>query len=353
MSRLFSPWSLRKVVLRNRIVVSPMCQYMATAGVAGEWHRVHLGSRAVGGAGMVIVEASAVSPEGRISPGDLGLWNEEQEAALKPIAAFMRSQGAVPGIQIAHAGRKASTAAPFLGGKFLPPGAGGWQTVAPSAVPFAGYGVPAELDLVQMTRLREAFTHSAVRAASAGFEFLEIHMAHGYLLHSFLSPLSNRRTDSYGGPLSHRMRFPLEVVDSVRKVWPDDLPLGVRISTVDWVEGGWDLPSSIALSQELAARGVDLVDCSSGGIVPDAKIPLGPGYQTAFAERIRKESKIATLAVGMITDPVQAEHILVTGQADGVALAREMLRDPYWPIHAAARLGAEPPWPAPYSRAKG
>ncbi len=353
MSRLFSPWSLRKVVLRNRIVVSPMCQYMAKEGVAGEWHRVHLGSRAVGGAGMVIVEASAVSPEGRISPGDLGLWNDGQAEALLPIVAFIRSQGAVPGIQIAHAGRKASTAAPFLGGQFLPPEAGGWQAVAPSAVAFGGYAPPAELDPDGMAKIREDFTRAAIRAASSGFEFLEIHMAHGYLLHSFLSPLSNRRTDSYGGPLSHRMRFPLEVVDSVRKVWPEERPLGVRISAVDWVDGGWDLPSSIALSQELAARGVDLVDCSSGGIVPDARIPLGPGYQTAFSERIRKESKIATLAVGMITDPVQAEHILVTGQADGVALAREMLRDPYWPIHAAVRLGAEPPWPAPYARARG
>ena len=352
MSRLFSPWTLRGVVLRNRIVVSPMCQYMAEEGVAVEWHHVHLGSRAVGGAGMVIVEASAVSPEGRISPVDLGLWNKEQEEALRPIAAFMRSQGAVPGIQIAHAGRKASTASPFRGGRFLSPGEGGWRTLAPSALPFGEYGVPEELDEAGMTPLREAFTGSAVRAASAGFEYLEIHMAHGYLLHSFLSPLSNRRTDGYGGSLANRMRFPLEVVDAVRKVWPMDRPLGVRISAVDWVEGGWDLPSSLDLSRELAGRGVDLVDCSSGGIVHDAKIPLGPGYQTAFSERIRKEAGVATLAVGMITDPVQAEHILITGQADGVALAREMLRDPYWPLHAAARLGADSPWPLPYARAR-
>ncbi|MGC8529773.1 MAG: NADH:flavin oxidoreductase/NADH oxidase [Leptospirillia bacterium] len=352
MSRLFSPWHLRGIELRNRIVVSPMCQYMAQDGVAGEWHRVHLGSRAVGGAGMVIVEATAVSPEGRISPGDLGLWNEAQEAALRPIVAFMRSQGAVSGLQIAHAGRKASTAPPFLGGRFLTPAEGGWPLLAPSAVAFGENGVPREMEESDIARVRDSFVSAARRAISAGFDYLELHMAHGYLLHSFLSPLSNRRTDSYGGSLDARMRFPLEVAHAVRKVWPEDRPLGVRISAVDWVDGGWDLESSLALSRKLRDLGVDLVDCSSGGIVSHAFIPVGPGYQTAFSERIRQEVGVATLAVGMITDPAQAEHILVTGQADGVALAREMLRDPYWPLHAADRLGVQCPWPAPYARAK-
>ena len=352
MSRLFSPWRLRGIELKNRLVVSPMCQYMAQDGVAGEWHRVHLGSRAVGGAGMVIVEATAVSPEGRISPGDLGLWNEAQEEALRPIVAFMRSQGAVPGIQIAHAGRKASTAPPFRGGSFLSPGEGGWPILAPSALAFGSGGPPREMSEADIGRVRESFVGAARRALSAGFDYLEIHMAHGYLLHSFLSPLSNRRTDSYGGSLDARMRFPLEVLDAVRKVWPEDRPLGVRISAVDWVDGGWDLESSLVLARKLKERGVDLVDCSSGGIVPHAAIPVAPGYQTAFSERLRKEVGVATLAVGMITDPAQAEHILVTGQADGVALAREMLRDPYWPLHAANRLGVEFPWPAPYARAR-
>ncbi len=352
MSRLFSPWRLRGVELRNRIVVSPMCQYMAQDGVAGEWHRVHLGSRAVGGAGMVIVEATAVSPEGRISPGDLGLWNEAQEEALRPIVAFMRSQGAVPGLQIAHAGRKASTAPPFQGGRFLAPGEGGWATLAPSALAFGSEGPPREMGEADFSRVRDSFVSAARRAVSAGFDYLEIHMAHGYLLHSFLSPLSNRRTDGYGGSIDARMRFPLEVLEAVRKVWPEERPLGVRISAVDWVDGGWDLESSLVLARKLRERGVDLVDCSSGGIVPHATIPVGPGYQTAFSERLRKEVGVATLAVGMITDPAQAEHILVTGQADGVALAREMLRDPYWPLHAANRLGVELPWPAPYARAR-
>lgn len=352
MTRLFSPWSLRGVVAKNRIVVSPMCQYMAEDGVAGEWHHVHLGSRAVGGAGIVMAEASAVSPEGRISPGDLGLWNERQADALRPVAAFVKSQGALPAVQIAHAGRKASTAPPFRGGKFLDRTEGGWSTLAPSALPFGDYGIPEEMDEPRILKVREEFVEAARRALSAGFELLELHLAHGYLLHSFLSPLSNRRTDQYGGTLENRMRFPLGVVEAVRAVWPESLPLWVRISAVDWVDGGWDLEDSVKLARELGRRGVDAVDCSSGGIVPDARIPLGPGYQTAFSARIRSEAAIPTVAVGMITDPVQSEHILVTGQADGVALAREMLRDPYWPLHAASRLGETLSWPAPYVRAK-
>ncbi len=352
MTRLFSPWHMRSVVAKNRIVVSPMCQYMAVDGVAGEWHHVHLGSRAVGGSGIVMAEASAVSPEGRISPGDLGLWNDRQADALRPIAAFVKSQGAIPGIQIAHAGRKASTAPPFHGGRFLESHEGGWSTLAPSAIPFGDYGIPEEMGEPHILGVKEAFSGAARRALSAGFELLELHLAHGYLLHSFLSPLSNRRTDRYGGTLENRMRFPLAVVEAVRGVWPESLPLWVRISAVDWVEGGWDLDSSVILARELGKRGVDVVDCSSGGIVPDAKIPLGPGYQTSFSATIRKESGLPTVAVGMITDPSQAEHILVTGQADGVALAREMLRDPYWPLHAASRFGETSSWPLPYGRAR-
>lgn len=352
MAKLFEPWSMRGVQVRNRICVSPMCQYSTPDGVAGDWHMVHLGSRAVGGAGIVMVEASAVSPEGRITPGDLGIWTDGQASALAPIVSFLKSQKATPGIQIAHAGRKASTAPPFLGGHSLVRGEGGWTSLAPSAVPFGRYGTPKAMDEADMEKVREDFRSAACRALTAGFQILELHMAHGYLLHSFLSPLSNHRTDRYGGTLENRMRFPLEIGRTVREVWPADLPMWVRISASDWVEGGWSLDQSLFLAHELKLCGVDVVDCSSGGLTPEARIPVAPGYQTSFSARIRQEANIQTVAVGMITDPVQAEHILVTGQADGVSLAREMLRDPYWPLHAAHRLGQDVSWPEQYARAK-
>jgi 2,4-dienoyl-CoA reductase-like NADH-dependent reductase (Old Yellow Enzyme family) len=352
--RLFTPWTLRSVTLRNRIVMAPMCQYSTPDGVAGDWHRVHLGSRAVGGAGLILVEASAVSPEGRISPQDLGIWNDVQADALAPIVRFLQEQGAVAGIQIAHAGRKASTAAPFHGGQPIPPEAElGWQPVAPSALAFSpSHTIPRPLSTEDMERVKADFVAAARRAHRAGFQVLELHMAHGYLLHSFLSPISNRRDDAYGGDFSGRVRFPLEVATAVRAVWPEELPLWVRISATDWVEGGWDLEQSIAFSRELQACGVDVVHCSSGGLTPDAKIPAGPGFQTPFAAAIRRAVGIPTVAVGLITEAMQAEHILVTEQADAVALARELLRNPYWPLQAAARLGVDWPWPAAYDRAK-
>lgn len=352
MVRLFEPWPIKGVTIRNRICVSPMCQYSTADGIARDWHMVHLGSRAVGGAGIVMVEASAVHPEGRITPGDLGIWTGEQAKALSPIVAFIKSHGAVPAIQIAHAGRKASTAPPFNGGHPLTPENGGWVPLAPSSIPFGNYPLPRAMQENDFSRIRDHFVSAARRALSAGFEILEIHMAHGYLLHSFLSPLSNRRTDSYGGSLENRMRFPLEVTRAVREVWPSDLPLWVRISTTDWMENGWYPEQSVSLAIELKQCGVDVIDCSSGGLSPDARIPLGPGYQTRFSSQIRQSAEIQTIAVGMITDPVQAEHILVTGQADGVSLAREMLRDPYWPLHAAQKLGHDLEWPEQYSRAK-
>jgi len=352
--RLFTPWQLRSVSLRNRIVMAPMCQYSTPDGVAGDWHRVHLGSRAVGGAGLILVEATAVSPEGRISPQDLGIWNEAQAQALEPIVRFLHAQGAVAGIQLAHAGRKASTAAPFLGGRPIPPTAEqGWEPVAPSALAFSPeHTRPRPLQAADLERIQADFVAAAQRAQGAGFRVLELHMAHGYLLHSFLSPISNRRDDAYGGDLAGRMRFPLEVATAVRAVWPEDLPLWVRISATDWVEGGWDLEQSIAFSRELRARGVDVVHCSSGGLTPDARIPAGPGFQTPFAAAIRQAVGIPTVAVGLITEPVQAEHILVTEQADAVALGRELLRNPYWPLQAAAELGVDWSWPAAYDRAK-
>ncbi len=352
MSRLFEPLKIKTVTLRNRICVSPMCQYSTPDGVAGDWHMVHLGSRAVGGAGVVMVEASAVSPEGRITPDDLGIWSDRQAEALAPIVSFMKRFGAVCGIQIAHAGRKASTAAPFKGGHPLSSSEGSWQTLGPSAVPFGNYPAPRAMEKSDLDKVRNDFREAALRALSARFDILELHLAHGYLLHNFLSPLSNRRTDEYGGSLENRMRFPLEVVRTVREVWPETLPLWVRISSTDWAEGGWDPDMSVELSRHLKSAGVDVIDASSGGLTPDAVIPLGPGYQTAIAARIRREVDIPVVAVGMITDPVQAEHALLTGQADLVSLAREMLRDPYWPLHAAHRLGQNVAWPAQYERAK-
>jgi 2,4-dienoyl-CoA reductase-like NADH-dependent reductase (Old Yellow Enzyme family) len=353
MSALFQPLRLREVTLRNRIAVSPMCQYSAREGLPDDWHLVHLGSRAVGGAGLVIAEASAVSPEGRISPDDTGLWSDAQAEAWAPIARFVAGQGAVPGIQLAHAGRKAATAAPWRGGRPLREGEGGWRPVAPSPLPFAeGYATPSELAVDDIERLVGAFRDAARRAEQAGFELVEIHMAHGYLLHQFLSPLSNRRTDDYGGSLENRMRLPLAVARAVREAFPVERPVLARISATDWVEGGWDLEQSVALAAELREAGVDLVDCSSGGTVPDAKVPLAPGYQVPFAAAIRERARVATGAVGLVTTPAQAEAILGEGQADLVLLGREMLRDPYWPLHAARALGADAAWPNPYLRAR-
>ncbi len=352
-SRLFSPFALRDVEFRNRVFVSPMCQYSSRDGAPTDWHLVHLGSRAVGGAGLVLVEATAVAPEGRISPDDSGIWEERHVAPFRRIAEFVEAQGAVPGMQLAHAGRKASTDAPWRGGGPLGTDARGWVPVAPSAVPFApDHPVPRALEAGELDALVEAFAAAAIRARDAGFKVIELHAAHGYLLHEFLSPLSNRRDDEYGGSLENRARFPLRVVRAVRDAWPDGLPLFVRISATDWVEGGWDAEQSAAFSGWLAQAGVDLVDCSSGGLVPDAKIPAGPGYQTVFAERIRREAGIATGTVGMITDPVQAEHVIRTGQADAVLMAREFLRDPYWPLRAARELGVDVDWPRQYERAK-
>lgn len=353
MSRLFSPLSLRSVTFRNRIFVSPMCQYSSLQGIPTDWHLVHLGSRAVGGAGLVMVEATAVSPEGRISPDDSGIWSDEHASAFAPITRFIAEQGAVAGIQLAHAGRKASTDRPWLGGGPLAPDSRGWQPLAPSPVPFApGHPVPQEMSTVDISAVVRGFRAAANRALTAGFKVVEIHMAHGYLLHEFLSPLANQRTDEYGGNLENRLRLPLEIAQTVREVWPEELPLFVRISATDWVEGGWDLAQSIELSRRLKAIGVDLIDCSSGFVVPDAAIPFGPGFQTPFATAIRQHAEIATGTVGMILEPAQAEQIIATGLADAVFLARAMLRDPYWPLHAARALGVEIPWPLQYERAK-
>ena len=353
MSVLFSSLRLRGVDFRNRIFVSPMCQYSATDGLANPWHLVHLGSRAVGGASLVMVEATAVTPEGRISPGDMGLWSDAHAEALKPIAQFIKAQGAIPGIQLAHAGRKASVDAPWRGGKPLTATSGSWRTLAPSALAFApGSPVPHALDREEIDQILEAFVAATKRALAAGFEVVELHMAHGYLLHEFLSPLSNQRDDDYGGNLENRARFPRRVAEAVRAHWPEHLPVFVRISATDWVEGGWDLPQSIQLARWLKDAGTDLIDCSSAGLVGNARLPAGPGFQTPFATAIRQQAGIATGAVGFITDPVQAEHIVATGLADVVFMAREFLRDPYWPLHAARELGVDMHWPAQYERAK-
>jgi 2,4-dienoyl-CoA reductase-like NADH-dependent reductase (Old Yellow Enzyme family) len=353
MSALFSPLQQRGVTLRNRIVVSPMCQYSCTDGCATDWHLVHLGSRAVGGAGVVIAEATAVEARGRISPGDIGLWQDAQIEPLARVTRFIHDQGAVPGVQLAHAGRKASTARPWEGGRPLAPTQGGWTVVAPSAVPFAEeHPVPEALTAAGIAEITLAFVAAAKRTLAAGFELIEIHAAHGYLLHQFLSPLSNHRTDRYGGSFENRCRLLLEVVDAVRAVWPDQLPLWVRVSATDWAEsGGWDLPQTVALAKLLKSRGVDLIDCSSGGMLPHAKIPTGPGFQVPFAEAVRRETGIATGAVGLITRPDQAERILAEGRADVVLLGRAFLNDPYWPLHAARELGADLIWPAQYRRA--
>jgi 2,4-dienoyl-CoA reductase-like NADH-dependent reductase (Old Yellow Enzyme family) len=351
-SSLFSPFKLRSVEFSNRIGVSPMCQYSSEDGFASDWHLVHLGARAQGGAGLVIVEASAVTPEGRISNGDLGIWKDEHVAQLRRIVEFIHGQGARAGIQLAHAGRKASMSVPFGGERLLKAEEGGWQTVAPSAVAFsATYSLPKALDEAGIDATVEAFAAAAKRAVEAGFDVVEVHAAHGYLLHQFLSPLSNQRTDGYGGSLENRMRLPLDVVERVRAAWPEHLPLFVRISATDWAEGGWNADESVKLAREFKTRGVDLVDCSSGGLVPHAQIPVGPGFQVQFAERIRREAGIATAAVGLITEVEQANEIVAEGKADMVLLAREMLRDPYWAVHAAATLGESVSWPKQYLRA--
>ena len=353
MSRLFSLLQLRTVTFRNRIFVSPMCQYSSRDGYPSDWHLVHLGSRAVGGAGLVMVEATAVSPEGRISPDDSGIWSDAHAEAFAPIARFIREQGAVAGIQLAHAGRKASTDRPWQGGGPLGPDQRGWQPIAPSPLPFAhDYPVPREATATDLEAVRSQFEAAARRARAAGFQVIEVHLAHGYLLHEFLSPLSNLRKDEHGGGLENRMRFPLSITRAVRDIWPQDLPVFVRISATDWAEGGWDLEQSVELCRRLKEQGIDLIDCSSGGLVPYAVIPAGPGFQTPFAASIRKEAGIATGTVGFITDPAQAEQIVATGLADVVFLARAMLRNPYWPLDAAKALKVDIPWPVQYLRAK-
>jgi 2,4-dienoyl-CoA reductase-like NADH-dependent reductase (Old Yellow Enzyme family) len=350
---LFSPFQLRSVQFSNRIGVSPMCQYSSHDGFATDWHLVHLGCRAQGGAGLVMLEAAAVTPEGRISPDDLGIWKEDHVLGVLRIAEFVHSQGARAGMQLAHAGRKASTASPFEGHGLVLPADGGWQPVAPSAIAFAptGYAVPTVLDEAGIAAVIGGFRDAARRALEAGFDFVEIHAAHGYLLHEFLSPLSNLRTDNYGGSFDNRIRLLLEVVDAVRSVWPERLPLFVRISATDWAEGGWNPDESVALARQLRDHGVDLVDCSSGGNVVDAKVPIAPGYQVGFAARIRREASIAAAAVGLITEPAQANAIIAEGEADFVFLARAELRDPYWPLHAAEALGETVSWPKQYLRA--
>ena len=350
---LHESFTLRGVTMRNRIGVSPMCEYSSVDGFATDWHLVHLGSRAVGGAGLVLTEATAVTADGRISPADLGIYRDEHVDMLARITRFIGEQGAVPGIQLAHAGRKASTDAPWRGGAPLTPAQQGWSPiVAPSAVPFGERSpIPQALDAAGLVSVIDAFRTAATRALASGFKVVELHSAHGYLLHEFLSPLSNQRTDAYGGSFDNRVRLLLEVTTAVRSVWPDSLPLLVRLSGTDWVPGGWDVDQSIALARLLIPLGVDLIDCSSGGIVPGAKIPVGPGYQVGIAERIKHEAGMATAAVGLITDAQQAEAIVRSGQADMVLLAREMLRDPYWPLHAANVLGVKITWPVQYQRA--
>ena len=354
MSYLFRPFRIRDIEFRNRIFVSPMCMYSSADGSPSDWHLVHLGSRAVGGAGMVMVEASAVSPEGRISPWDSGMWTQQHAQEFARINGFMKSQGSVPAIQLAHAGRKASTAPPWTGGGPVAIAEGGWQPIAPSPIPFdAKYPTPREMTRNDIEQVVQQFAASTRLSLAAGFEVVEIHAAHGYLLHEFLSPLSNHREDEFGGSLANRMRMPLRVASAVREAWPRMLPLFVRISATDWAEGGWDLAQSIEFSKALKEIGVDLIDCSSGALVPYGKMKIGPGYQVPFAEAIRREAGIATGAVGLITDAKQAEEIVSTGKADAILIARELLRDPYWPFHAAKQLGADITWPKQYERAKG
>ncbi len=352
MSRLFSPLTLREVTFDNRAWVSPMCQYSSVDGHPTDWHLVHLGALARGGAGLVMTEATAVVPEGRISPSDAGIWSDAQAADYRRITSFVRSQGAVPGIQLAHAGRKASTAAPWVGRGHVTPEDGGWQTVGASPEGFGDWPPPRELTPDQLAELTRHWAAAALRAADAGFEVIEIHAAHGYLLHQFLSPLSNHRSDAYGGSLEGRSRLLLETVDAVRAVWPQRLPLFVRLSATDWVAGGFEVADAVDVARALAEHGVDLVDVSSGGNSPDQRIVTGPGYQVPFARAIKGGSGLPVGAVGLITEPVQAEQILADGAADAVFLARALLREPSWPQRAARALGAELAWPVQYERAK-
>lgn len=352
MSHLLSPLTLRGTTLRNRIAVSPMCQYASVDGLPGDWHLVHLGARAVGGAGLVLTEAAAVSPEGRISPEDAGLWNDAQADAWARVVAFVRAQGAAAGVQLAHAGRKASTYRPWHSRRgSVPVEDGGWESVGPSPVAFGRYAAPRELDEAGIAKVVADFVAATRRADDAGFDVVELHGAHGYLLHSFCSPLSNLRTDSWGGSFSGRIRLPLAVAEAVRAVWPDHKPLLYRVSAQDWVEGGWTLEETVELALLLAERGVDLVDCSSGGLAPEQVIDVHPGYQVPFARAVR-DAGVLSGAVGMLIDARQCEQVLADGDADLVLLARELLRDPHWPLRAAHELDAEGPWPAQYERAR-
>lgn len=351
-AHLFAPLHIRGIQIPNRVMVSPMCQYSCENGFANDWHLVHLGSRAVGGAGLVMAEASAVEARGRISPWDLGIWTDEHMEPVARIARFLKNRGSVPGIQLAHAGRKASTDVPWRGTRSLAPSEGGWEPVAPSPIPLdIGHPVPIELTIPEIRLIVEAFAAAAQRAFNAGFEVIELHGAHGYLIHEFLSPLSNQRSDGYGGSFENRIRFALEVIQAVRGVWPERLPLFLRISATDWADGGWTLDDSVELARAVRKRGVDLIDCSSGGTVPHTSIPANPGYQVPFSERIRRETGILTGAVGLITEPFQADTIIRGGMADLLLLAREFLREPYWPIKAAQALGTEIRVPAQYARA--
>jgi 2,4-dienoyl-CoA reductase-like NADH-dependent reductase (Old Yellow Enzyme family) len=350
-SQLFTPLTLRSVTFHNRIFVSPMCQYSSEDGMPNNWHLVHLGSRAVGGASLVCVEASAVTPEGRITPWDAGIWSANHALAWKTVATFIRDHGAVPAIQLAHAGRKASCNKPWLGGKPLAPSEGAWKTLGPSEIAFGTYPVPRAMTIDDIRRTVQDFRSATLAAIDAGFDVVEVHGAHGYLLHSFCSPLSNLRNDDYGGSLEKRIRLPLEVARAVRETFPRDKPVFYRVSASDWAEGGWDIEQTVVLCKRLKDIGIDLIDASSGGNIHDQKIVLGPGYQVPFAEAIRSGAGIPTAAVGLIAEPTQAEEILFLGRADAVFLARALLRDPYWPHHAAKALGVDVAWPNQYKRA--
>jgi 2,4-dienoyl-CoA reductase-like NADH-dependent reductase (Old Yellow Enzyme family) len=353
MTKLFSPLEIKSVLLNNRIVISPMCQYSAEDGFANDWHLVHLGSRAVGGAGLIIAEACAVVPEGRISPFDLGLWKDEHIPNLKRITDFLQLHGTVPAIQLAHAGRKASCAQPWKGGEMLSKEEGGWQTFAPSAIPFnEKYPMPISLTIEGIHKVVNSFKEAARRALEAGFKIIEIHAAHGYLIHEFFSPLSNQRTDSYGGSFQNRIRVLCEIVIAIQEVWPANLPIFVRISSTDWVDGGWNIDESIELSNILKNMGVDMIDCSSGGNISNVRIPIAPGYQVPFSKKIKAATGILTGTVGLITDAHQAETILLNEEADLILFARESLRNPYFPLNAASALNENIDWPIQYIRAK-
>ena len=353
MSKLFSPLKIRAVELKNRIVVSPMCMYSSEDGFANDWHMVHLGSRAIGGAGIVMTEATAIAPEGRISPSDLGIWKDEHIDVLKRITGFISLHGSVPAIQLAHAGRKASRSEPWNGDKLVDSANGGWQPVAPSPIAFTdGYAVPEELTKEGIEKVISDFKAAAKRAKEAGFKIIEIHGAHGYLVNEFLSPFSNKRNDNYGGSFENRIRLLLEIVENIRSVWSEDYPLFVRLSATEWAEGGWTIDDTIALGKILKNKAVDVIDCSSGGNILGVKIPIVPGYQVPLSEKIRKETGIMTGTVGLITKPEQAEEIISKGQADLILMAREMLRDPYFPLHAATEMGIDIDWPKQYVRAK-